>query len=150
MHPLDPHLVDDMPPQSRMAAEAASVLRGRTHTHRILRTRVAFLLASTLVLDLVGSIVMYVLEHDKAQSGFHSFGGALFWVTLQLTTVSSSEPNPVTDGGQLIDVVLAVWGITVVATLAGALAAFFRARHVEDVIRYVREHELEHKPPPPG
>jgi hypothetical protein len=41
-------------------------------------------------------------------------------------------PNPVTTAGRVLDIVLEVWGITVVATLAASLAAFFRARHVED------------------
>jgi hypothetical protein len=40
-------------------------------------------------------------------------------------------PNPVTTAGRAIDIVLEVWAISVVATLAASLAAFFRARHVE-------------------
>ena len=75
--------------------------------------------------------LMYVLEHDSPASGFHDWGGALFWVTAQLTTVSSQMPNPVTGAGRVLDIVLEVWAITVAATLAASLAAFFRARHVE-------------------
>jgi hypothetical protein len=40
-------------------------------------------------------------------------------------------PNPVTTPGRLLDLALEVWAISVVATLAGSLAAFFHARHVE-------------------
>jgi hypothetical protein len=40
-------------------------------------------------------------------------------------------PNPVTTPGRVLDIVLEVWAISVVATLAGSLAAFFHARHVE-------------------
>ena len=40
-------------------------------------------------------------------------------------------PNPVTGWGKALDIVLEVWAITVAATLAASLAAFFRARHVE-------------------
>jgi hypothetical protein len=107
------------------------VLRGETHTHRILRSRLAFLFGVTLVLDAVGTILMYLLEHDHRGSGIHNLGGALFWVSAQLTTVSSQMPNPVTTPGRALDIVLEVWAISVVATLAGSLAAFFRARHVE-------------------
>jgi uncharacterized protein HemX len=32
----------------------------------------------------------------------------------------------------VIDILLSIWAITVAATLAASLAAFFRARHVED------------------
>jgi hypothetical protein len=75
---------------------------------------------------------MYMLEHDDPRSGFHDVGGALFWVSAQLTTVSSQMPNPVTTGGRLIDIVLEVWAITVAATLAASLAAFFHGRHIEE------------------
>jgi hypothetical protein len=40
-------------------------------------------------------------------------------------------PNPVSTPGRLLDIVLEVWAISAVATLAGSLAAFFRTRHVE-------------------
>jgi hypothetical protein len=68
------------------------VLRGESRTHRILRSRLTLLLGATLVLDAVGTILMYLLEHDHRSSGFHSLGGALFWVSAQLTTVSSRCP----------------------------------------------------------
>jgi hypothetical protein len=54
-------------------------------------------------------------------------------VSAQLTTVSSQMPNPVSGWGRALDIVLEVWAITVAATLAASLAAFFRARHVEDM-----------------
>jgi hypothetical protein len=107
------------------------VLRGESHTHRILRSRLTFLLGATLLLDAVATVLMYLLEHDHRGSGFDDLGGALFWVSAQLTTVSSQMPNPVTTPGRALDIVLEVWAISVVATLAASLAAFFRARHVE-------------------
>jgi hypothetical protein len=116
-----------------MATEVRMVLRGETHTHRFLRARLTFLAAATLVLDAVATLVMYLLEHDDPHSGFDDVGGALFWVSTQLTTVSSQLPNPVTTPGRILGVLLQVWAISVVATLAGSLAAFFRARHVEHI-----------------
>ena len=107
------------------------VLRGESHTHRFLRARPSFLFVATLVLDAAATLAMYALEHDEPGSGFHDLGGALFWVTAQLTTVSSQMPNPVTGLGRALDIVLEVWAITVAATLAASLAAFFHARHVE-------------------
>ena len=107
------------------------VIRGESLAHRLLRSRLMFLLVATLVLDVLGTTIIYALEHDAASSGFHDWGGALFWVSAQLTTVSSQMPNPVTGWGRVLDIVLEVWAITVAATLAASLAAFFRARHVE-------------------
>jgi len=115
----------------RTAGEIRSVLRGASHTHRVLRSRLAILTAATLLLDAVGTLLMYACEHNRAASGFHDLGGAWFWVTAQLTTVSSQMPNPVTTAGRVIDIVLEVWAISAVATLAGSLGAFFTARHHE-------------------
>jgi hypothetical protein len=129
-----------------MGAEVGMVLRGESHTHRLLRSRLAFLLLATIVLDAVATVLMYWFEHDRMASGFHTLGGALFWVSAQLTTVSSQMPNPVTTPGRVLDIVLEVWAISVVATLAASLAAFFRARHVEGALG----HSGAHRRSPPG
>jgi len=118
---------------SRMANEVGMVVRGDSPTHRVLRSRLAFLVMATLALDVVGTAAMYALEHADRRSGFHDWGGALFWVSTQLTTISSQLPNPVTTGGRLVDVLLQVWAVSVVATLAASLASFFLARHHERV-----------------
>ena len=114
-----------------MGTEVRMVIRGESHTHRFLRARLTFLFVATLLLDAGATLVMYALEHDEPGSGFHDLGGALFWVSAQLTTVSSQMPNPVTGPGRALDILLEIWAISVAATLAAALAAFFRARHVE-------------------
>jgi hypothetical protein len=111
--------------------EIRGVLLGESHTHRLLRSRLTILAVATLLLDAVGTVLMYICEHDRAASGFHDLGGAWFWVSAQLTTVSSQMPNPVTTVGRVIDLVLEVWAISVVASLAGAVGAFFVARHQE-------------------
>jgi hypothetical protein len=122
-----------MPPPGmrHMGTEARMVIRGESLAHRLLRSRLMFLLLATLALDALATVAMYTLEHGKPGSGFHDWGGALFWVSAQLTTVSSPLPNPVTGWGKALDIVLEVWAITVAATLAASLAAFFRARHFE-------------------
>jgi hypothetical protein len=137
-----------MPMPPPMHVEARHVLSGRSRAHLVLRSRLAFLLLSTLALDAVGTVLMYLLEHDERGSGFTTIGGAAFWVSAQLTTVSSQMPNPLTTGGRIIDLGLEVWAISVVATLAASLAAFFRERHVEDAWRHHREAELNRRAPP--
>ena len=82
-----------------MGREIRMVLSGETHAHVMLRSRLAVLLLATLALDAVGTVLMYLFEHDEPGSGFHSIGGALFWVSAQLTTVSSQMPNPLTTRG---------------------------------------------------
>jgi hypothetical protein len=122
---------DSLLGMSHMAAEVRMVVRGESVAHRFLRARLMFLVLATLALDAVATVTLYMLEHARRGSGFHTLGGALFWVSAQLTTVSSQMPDPLTTPGRVLDIVLQIWAITVAATLAASLAAFFRARHVE-------------------
>jgi hypothetical protein len=114
-----------------MVSELGRVIHGDTRPHRHLRARIAFLVLSTTALDVVATVLMYLFEHDARGTGFQTIGGALFWVSAQLTTVSSQMPNPVTAAGRVLDVVLELWAISVVATAAGSLGAFFHALHLE-------------------
>jgi hypothetical protein len=111
--------------------EVHKLARGTTDAHDRLRRRVATAILLTLAIDAVGTALMYVLEHgkhDKHDSGLSSVWKACFWVTAQLLTVSSQMQNPVTTGGRIVDLVLELWSITIVTTLAGSVAAFFHAR----------------------
>jgi hypothetical protein len=119
------------PGMANIGTELRMLVRGESRTHRFLRSRLTFLFLATVALDVVGTGLMYAFEHDARGSGFHDVGGALFWVSAQLTTVSSQLPNPVTTPGRVLDIVLEVWAISVVATLAGSISAFLHARRVE-------------------
>jgi hypothetical protein len=119
------------PTVTHMAHEARMVLRAETVTHHFLRARLTFLIVSTLVVDAVATVLMYWFEAGAKGSDFDDFGGALFWVSAQLTTVSSQMQNPVTTPGRVLDILLEVWSISIVATAAASIAAFFHARHLE-------------------
>jgi hypothetical protein len=57
----------------------------------------------------------------------YTIGQALFFVTTQLLTVSSSMANPLTVAGRVVNVVLELWAVLVVAGSAGAIASFFQS-----------------------
>ena len=92
-------MTEQAPTFGRMRAEVRMVLRGATRTHRFLRARLTFLIASTLLIDAVATVLMYWFEAGNKSSGFDDLGGAFFWVSAQLTTVSSQMPNPVSTPG---------------------------------------------------
>lgn len=85
----------------------------------------------TLIVDVLASAAMYLLERGAPSTALHNFGDALYWTTAQLTTLSSTLPHPLTGGGKAITVVLDVYAITVVSTLAGMFGAFFHRRGEE-------------------
>jgi hypothetical protein len=111
-----------------LAREGGRVARGLSPRHHRLRWHLLTAFWATLVIDLIGTAVVYAFEHDKPGSDIHSYFESFFWVTTQLLTVSSQMANPVTTGGRIIDIFLELWAISIVAATAGAFAAFLHER----------------------
>ena len=95
--------------------------------HRRLFARLLLVLMATAVVDLAGTVLVFVFERHAPQTDVHSFGDALFFTTVQLLTVSSQLKNPLTVGGRIVDVALEIWAVIVVAGSAGAIATFFQS-----------------------
>ena len=114
-----------------VAGEVRSTLGGRTETHRHLRDRLAAAVLLTLIVDLIAAVVMLRLERGHSGTQISTYGQSLFWTSSQLLTVSSSAANPVTPTGRVVDVLLELWGITVVTATAGSFGAFFHRRSYE-------------------
>jgi voltage-gated potassium channel len=93
--------------------------------HRRLLSRIAIAFALSIVVDLAAAAAMWSLESGHGGSQIHGFGDAVFFATVQILTVSSSYKNPVTSGGQVVDVFLEFWAIFVVTAVAGSFASFF-------------------------
>jgi hypothetical protein len=113
------------------AAEVRDVVRAETPTHSRLRDRLVGIALATIGFDLLCAVLAFVFEHDAKQTQITSLGSALFWTSTQLLTVSSSIQNPISTPGRLLDVVMEVYAITVVASLAGAMGAFMVKRGAE-------------------
>lgn len=93
--------------------------------HRRLLARILIALGISVVVDLGCAIAMWSFESGLKGSQIHGFGDAVFFATVQILTVSSSDKNPLTHAGQIVDVVLEAWGIFVVTAIAGSFASFF-------------------------
>ena len=108
--------------------DVRGVFMAASPTHAHLRERLVALSVVSLVIDLFGSVAMYLLERHAPGTGIHDFGDAVFFTSAQLLTVSSAVVNPLTSGGQALDLALELYAITVVASLAGSFGAFFQRR----------------------
>ena len=93
--------------------------------HRRLLARVTLAFCFSVVVDAVCATLMWSYESGLKGSSIHGFGDAMFFSTVQILTVSSSLTNPVTNAGQIVDVVLELWAIFVVTAVAGSFASFF-------------------------
>ena len=85
------------------------------------------LLALTIVLavDFVGAVLMWTFEDGKPRSEIGNLWDAFFFSTVQLLTISSQMPNPVTTPGRIVDIALELVGVGFVSAIAGSFASFY-------------------------
>ncbi|MDX6704556.1 MAG: hypothetical protein QOI48_402 [Solirubrobacteraceae bacterium] len=107
------------------------VARGLTPTHEHLRSRVLFLFVTTVAVDAVASMLVFVFERHAAGTEITTLGDAVFWTSTQLLTVSSQLRNPISTEARVLDVFLEAYAISAVAALAGSFGAFFHRRSNE-------------------
>jgi hypothetical protein len=119
--------------------ELRDIVYAATPTHGLLRNRILVIAMITTVVDAIGSVLVYMFEHNAKGTEISTIGDSLFWVSCQLLTVSSQISNPFTTGGRIVDVFLELYAITVVTTLAGSWGAFFHRRGME-------RHPIAHPP----
>jgi hypothetical protein len=103
------------------------VLLRRTppHPHNVLRRRLLEALALVGIVDAVGTFLMWLFENDVNRSEIHNVWDAFFFTTVQLLTVSSQMPNPVTTAGRVVDIMLELTALFLVTAIAGVFASFF-------------------------
>jgi len=73
---------------------------------------------------LLASLVAYGAEHPKNPE-FATFGDALWWGIVTLTTVGYGDIVPITTTGRLAGIAIMFTGVAVLGVLAGSLAALF-------------------------
>ena len=94
--------------------------------HRRLVSRLVIVLGLTIVVDAIGTMLVYFFERDAKQTEIHTVFDAFFFTSVQLLTVSSQIKNPLTLAGRIVDLFLELWAVLVVAGSAGAIASFFQ------------------------
>ncbi len=95
--------------------------------HRRLMSRLLLLLLATLVIDAVGTVLVYVTERHVTHTDIHTLFDAFFFTTVQLLTVSSQIKNPLSTTGRIVDILLELWAVVAIAGSAGAIATFFQS-----------------------
>jgi voltage-gated potassium channel len=90
-------------------------------THRGLH----FVLLSVLAIILVGAALELGFENHARGSNIHSYGDALWWAIVTVTTVGYGDKYPVTAAGRGVAVVLMLTGIGLVGVLSASIASYF-------------------------
>lgn len=91
------------------------------------RSRIFRLAALSIAVDAAAAVLAYLFERGSAHP-FPSVWAALFWTTTQLLTVSSQLPNPEHAATKVLDVVLELYAIVVVTSLAATFTDLLHHR----------------------
>ena len=113
---------------------AGSAFRGRVFLYVFCYGTVIVFMAALAVLD---------AEQNVPGSDIHTFGDALWWACVTITTVGYGDIVPVTFVGRMIAVALMIGGIGIVGTVAATLASWFAqlaGRREEQEERLTRTH----------
>ena len=104
-------------------ARVARVVMATRGAHRLFARlgRVALL---AVIVVFLGAAVAYRAEHPT-NSGFATYGDALWWAVVTLTTVGYGDIVPHTTAGRIDGVMIMITGVSVLGLLAGSLASFF-------------------------
>lgn len=95
-------------------------------TGAALRGRVAvYVVVTTVLLVVASALAMLDTERHAAGATIVSFGDALWWAFVTITTVGYGDYTPVTTTGRVIAVVMMVAGIALLGTVTATLASWF-------------------------
>jgi voltage-gated potassium channel len=95
----------------------------------------------TSVIVMVSSLVLWLIERDRAGGNIRTFGDAVWWAMETITTVGYGDHHPTTMAGRWVAGGLMVVGVALVGVITATVVTWFFSEL--DVLREVREIEAE-------
>ena len=89
-----------------------------------------YVLALTLIVNLAGAAGMYAFENEMPR-GLASYGAALWWTAMLLTTMGT-DYWPQTAEGRVLCFLLSLYGFAVFGYVTAALASYFIGRDADN------------------
>lgn len=77
------------------------------------------------VLLLAASLCMYGLEHDAQPEAFSNAFAGIWWAMSTVLTVGYGDIYPITTGGKMVAIIIAILGVGIVAIPTGIVSAGF-------------------------
>lgn len=77
------------------------------------------------MLMIAASLCMYGLEHDAQPDVFRNAFSGIWWAMSTVLTVGYGDIYPITTGGQIVAIIIAILGVGVVAIPTGIISAGF-------------------------
>lgn len=115
----------------RLVRLVGSINRGMRSLGATMHRRAfGYVLSITLLMLFVGAAGMYAFEKE-VESGFKSYGAALWWTAMLLISIGS-EYWPQTAEGRALCFLLSLYGFAVFGYFTAILASFFVGRDAEN------------------
>ncbi len=116
--------------------KAAASLRGRVPL---------YVTVSALTLVVCGALAVLDAERHAAGSNINSFGDALWWAVVTVTTVGYGDHFPVTLQGRCVAAGLMIGGVALIGVVTASFAAWFidRVRDDEEAAQAATQRDLE-------
>ncbi len=116
---------------ARLVRVVSSANRGMRALGRIMGRRgFGYVASLTALVTIAGAAGMYAFERDVVGSGVDSFGSALWWTAMTLTTMGT-DYFPKSPEGRLLCLLLATYGFAVFGYVTATVASFFVARDAD-------------------
>ena len=109
------------------ARVVSSTYRTAGTARRLFSSRLGYLAAISSVVAVAIAELAFLFERDRADGVFAGFGDALLW-GFTVVVALQGDPVPGSTGGRLAMMAGFVFGLVVVASLAGAIGAFLLER----------------------
>ncbi|GEM32065.1 ion transporter [Nocardia neocaledoniensis NBRC 108232] len=124
-HPLDLLVVLVPPFRPLRLVRAALLLLDSLNRATKPRTRlVTFVATSSLLILLLSSLAFFDAEYGAPESKIKTFGDALWWSAVSVTTVGYGDVYPVTTEGRLVSLVLMTLGIGLISFAIGTMTSW--------------------------
>lgn len=116
----------------RLLRVLSSINRGMRALGASMRRRgFGYVVLLTLIVALAGAAGMYGFENNNPDRGLNSYGAALWWTAMIMTTMGS-EYWPQTAEGRLLCFFLALYSFAMFGYVTATLATFFVGRDAEN------------------
>ena len=115
----------------RLVRVVSSANRGMRALGRVMGRRgFGYVATLSLLVTVAGAAGMYASERGTPGGYMDSFGSALWWTAMTLTTMGS-DYFPKTPEGRLLCLLLAIYGFAVFGYVTATIASFFVARDAD-------------------
>lgn len=104
----------------------------RTTTATLHNKIVVYTALSTFLLVVVSSLAILEAERDLSDASITSYGDALWWSVVTITTVGYGDYTPVSTVGRVITVALMLGGIALIGVITATLASWITDRVADD------------------